>query len=101
MKRSVSSKFLYTIGEVVEITKVPAHRIRYYESRGLISPPRRISNKRYFTKENIREIMELHYGKTKRNGSFEKSVIREAISQLNELLSEIRKAIGEGGGGGI
>ena len=101
MKRSVSSKFLYTIGEVVEITKVPAHRIRYYERKGLITPPRRISNKRYFTKENIREIMELHYGKGRRDGSFEKAIIREAIAGLREILSEIRKAIGEGGGGGI
>ncbi len=93
-KRRAVSKVLYTIGEVAEITKVPAHRIRYYESKGLISPPRRIGNRRYYTREHIKEIHELKYRfQGKKNGSFQKAILREVLGELDELLDEIRKAL--------
>ncbi len=93
-KRKAVSKVLYTIGEVAEITKVPPHRIRYYESKGLISPPRRIGNRRYYTKEHIKEIHELKYRlEGKRNGSFQRAIIREALRELGDILDEIKKTL--------
>ncbi len=94
VKKKAVSKVLYTIGEVAEITKVPPHRIRYYESKGLISPPRRIGNRRYYTKEHIKEIHELKYRlEGKRNGNFQKAIIRETLRELGDILDEIRKAL--------
>ncbi len=94
VKKKAVSKVLYTIGEVAEITKVPPHRIRYYESKGLISPPRRIGNRRYYTKEHIKEIHELKYRlEGKRNGNFQKAIIRETLRELGDILDEIRKTL--------
>ncbi len=93
-KRRAVSKVLYTIGEVAEITKVPPHRIRYYESKGLISPPRRMGNRRYYTKEHIKEIHELKYRlEGKRNGNFQRTIVREVLRELDTLLEEIRKVL--------
>ena len=93
-KRKTVSKVLYSIGEVAEITKIPPHRIRYYESKGLISPPRRIGNRRYYTKEHIKELHELKYRlEGRRNGNFQKAIVREVLKGLGEILGEIEKLV--------
>lgn len=54
--RSPSSEALLTIGEVVRRTGKPASTIRYYEHIGLITPPERISGRRHYPTEILREL---------------------------------------------
>jgi MerR family transcriptional regulator, redox-sensitive transcriptional activator SoxR len=54
--RSHSAGALLTIGEVGRRTGKAASTIRYYEEIGLISPPERISGRRRFPTEIVREL---------------------------------------------
>ena len=54
--RPPSPEALLTIGEVVRRTGKPASAIRYYEEIGLIDPPVRISGRRNYRVEIVREL---------------------------------------------
>lgn len=41
------------IGEVAKHLDIPASTIRYYENKGLIKPPRRVSGKRVFSNDTV------------------------------------------------
>lgn len=47
----------YNVGQVAEVTGVPAKTIRFYEEKGIVSKAKRSENGyRYFTDENLEEI---------------------------------------------
>jgi MerR family redox-sensitive transcriptional activator SoxR len=54
--RPHSPEELLTIGEVVQRTGKAASTIRYYEEIGLVSPPGRISGRRRYPSEIVREL---------------------------------------------
>ena len=54
--RRYSTEELLTIGEVVQRTGKAASTIRYYEEIGLLSPPERISGRRRYPSEIVREL---------------------------------------------
>ena|SRR5436190_18315587 len=54
--RPQSAEELFTIGEVVQRTGKAASTIRYYEEIGLVSPPERISGRRRYPSEIVREL---------------------------------------------
>jgi MerR family transcriptional regulator, redox-sensitive transcriptional activator SoxR len=54
--RPHSAEELFTIGEVVQRTGKAASTIRYYEEIGLVSPPERISGRRRYSSEILREL---------------------------------------------
>ena len=54
--RPQSTEELFTIGEVVQRTGKAASTIRYYEELGLVSPPERISGRRRYPSEIVREL---------------------------------------------
>ena len=54
--RPHSAGELFTIGEVVKRTGKAASTIRYYEEIGLVSPPERISGRRRYPSEIVREL---------------------------------------------
>ena len=54
--RPHSAEELLTIGEVVQRSGKAASTIRYYEEIGLISPPERISGRRRYPTEILREL---------------------------------------------
>ena len=51
-----SAEELLTIGEVVRRTGKAASTIRYYEEIGLVNPPERISGRRRYPREIVREL---------------------------------------------
>ena len=54
--RPDSAQELLTIGEVVQRSGKAASTIRYYEEIGLVSPPQRISGRRRYPSEIVREL---------------------------------------------
>jgi MerR family transcriptional regulator, redox-sensitive transcriptional activator SoxR len=54
--RPHSAEELFTIGEVVQRTGKAASTIRYYEEIALVSPPERISGRRRYPSEIVREL---------------------------------------------
>jgi MerR family transcriptional regulator, redox-sensitive transcriptional activator SoxR len=54
--RPHSAEELFTIGEVAHRTGKAASTIRYYEEIGLLGPPERISGRRRYPSEIVREL---------------------------------------------
>lgn len=102
----IPNKLYFTIGEVSQLCAVPAHRLRYWESKvpGLAQVGRR-QNRRYYRREDvikarrIRELVDdqgmtiegavqaLETQQTKSEG--------QAVSRVGRELREIREALQE------
>src|SRR3954454_16971720 len=54
--RPDSEEELFRIGEVVQRTSKAASTIRYYEEIGLLGPPERISGRRRYPSEIVRQL---------------------------------------------
>jgi|GEM_PF-1003112 hypothetical protein len=50
-------KLYYTKGEVLEITGLKEHHIRFLEAKGFLVPPKIHNGRRYYSHENIRKLM--------------------------------------------
>jgi len=95
-----------SIGEVADRSGMAASRLRYYETRGLISPPERSSGKRRYEQSVLRrlaiidaaqrvgfsleEISDLHGS---RDGPAHERLRRLALRELPEIDALIHRAI--------
>jgi MerR family transcriptional regulator, redox-sensitive transcriptional activator SoxR len=70
-----------SIGEVSAAAAVSASRIRYYESRGVLPEPARVSGKRRYSRDVLRRL-----------------AIIDAAQRVGFTLDEIADLLGSGGG---
>ena len=107
---TIPGKRYFTIGEVSELCAVKPHVLRYWEQEfPQLSPVKRRGNRRYYQRQDvlmIRQIRALLYeqgftigGARQRLSSEEaredttqyKQMIRQMISELEEVLQVLRK----------
>jgi len=97
------------IGDVAERLGIPASTIRYYEKKGLINPPERVSGKREFSKSSlvalrfiqlcqaagftigeIRSLLE-HYMNDPSAAGLWQPVVKTKRTELRKQLAELKQ----------
>lgn len=73
------------IGDVARALNIPSSTIRYYEKRGLIPPPNRVSGKREFDKSTMATLRFIQLCQT---AGFTISEIDDLIRQYSDDASE-------------
>lgn len=100
-------KLYYSIGEASRLSGVPETTLRYWDSRGILSPSRRDGKRRYYTARDIekaRRIKELTDGGLTLEGAAKKlagksRVPPEAVQEIREIIALVTK-LREGKPGG-
>lgn len=106
----IPAKRYFTIGEVSELCGVKPHVLRYWEQEfPQLSPVKRRGNRRYYQRQDvilIRQIRSLLYeqgftiggarlrmeGESGKEDSHYRQLIRQMISELEEVLTTLRHA---------
>ncbi len=78
----------YRIGEVSKITKVPVDTIRYWERKGLIKPDRKYGNRRFYTYDTIKKIIQIV--ENKQNVKLKSSkTLKQELKEILRIIKEI------------
>jgi DNA-binding transcriptional MerR regulator len=107
---AIPGKRYFTIGEVSELCGVKPHVLRYWEQEfPQLKPVKRRGNRRYYQRHDvimIRQIRSLLYehgftiggarqklagGEAKEDANHSKQIIRQMISELEELLEIFKR----------
>ncbi len=94
----MKKKLYYTKGEVLEITGLKDHHVRFLEARGFLVPSKIHNGRRYYSYENLKKLMKIsallgQYTLNEIVKNFDRLDLEAERNIYRKVLLEVRKRI--------